>query len=722
VHVAGMPLKTGNKPAVDSKSSTNIPLYCYRQRKHPETATPENVIDEILASMPQEVYKPRWIYALLDLGIAALLIIASVVVFTKGPWPLLPLGWILAGLAMCYLFNIGHDCAHKTWTPSELFNSIVGEIAFLPLIHPFQAFRYKHLYNNRLLHKTDLAHKDSPLASHANSLLASLGLSGFLAEHYNLATFPDKFKPRVAFSIFLSIVFNILFFGLIGYYCGLQGILFYWLVPLVLYKDVVYFPWLEWARRKSDVHFPSRVASAVPSYHLRNASLCVQEYFERGNKEKSESLYALHQDAMSQKEGSNSTGYNHEYGDEVRGEGFKSIGEILRNVNWVNAVILIGTPIMAIVGICTVPIQTKTLVFSIFYYFFTGLGITAGYHRLWAHRAYQAGALMKILLLLGGTGALEGSIKWWCGDHRVHHRYTDTPKDPYNARFGFWWSHMGWMLMKPDRKYKIKADVRDLMADPLIKFQHDHYLWLGPLLSFVIPSLIAGLGWGDYVGGYFFAGACRQVFVHHSTFCVNSMAHFFGSHTFDDTRTPRDHFFTAICTLGEGYHNFHHEFPCDYRNGIRYFDYDPTKWLIKFGSLFGLTWALKEFPANEVMKGKLLMMQKKLDHEKAKLVYPGPVAALPPMTWELIQRRVREGQMLVVIEGLIHDVSDFAEEHPGGLALLQGAVGQDATARFKGETGVYKHSNAARHLLTTFRVGRLVDVLPPEESHHYKSA
>jgi len=230
-------------------------------------------------------------------------------------------------------------------------------------------------------------------------------------------------------------------------------------------------------------------------------------------------------------------------------------------INWVNVAILFGTPIAAIIGVFITPLRWETLLFSIIYYFFTGLGITAGYHRLWSHRAYKATRVVEYFLMFGGTGALEGSIKWWCGDHRVHHRYTDTEKDPYDAREGFWWSHMGWMLHKPDPKNKVKSDIRDLQADPMINFQHKHYAWFGPLMAFIFPTLVAGLFWGDYLGGYFYAGACRLLFVHHSTFCVNSLAHYFGAKSYDDARSPRDHILTAIVTLGEGYHNFHHEFP-----------------------------------------------------------------------------------------------------------------------------------------------------------------
>lgn len=318
--------------------------------------------------------------------------------------------------------------------------------------------------------------------------------------------------------------------------------------------------------------------------------------------------------------------------------------------------------------------------------------------------------------MLGGTGALEGSIKWWCGGHRVHHRYTDTPRDPYNINGGFWYAHMGWMLVKQDPRYVVKSDIRDLKADPMINFQHTHYGWFGPLMAFVVPSLIAGLLWGDYRGGYFYAGVVRLLFVHHNTFCVNSVAHYFGGYTYDDEYSPKDNLITAFFTFGEGYHNFHHEFPNDYRNGIRFYDYDPTKWLIAGLSLFGLTYDLKEFSANEIIKGQLLMKQKKLDQEKAKIKYPGPISALPEWGWTEIKNKIQRGAQLVVIDNLVHDVSGFIASHPGGEVLLKSALGTDASPRFYGTSTTkesYKHHNAARHLLTTFRVARLA---PPNES------
>lgn len=176
-----------------------------------------------------------------------------------------------------------------------------------------------------------------------------------------------------------------------------------------------------------------------------------------------------------------------------------------------------------------------------------------GYHRLWAHRSYNASPALEYWFALAGAASVEGSIKWWSRGHRAHHRYTDTDLDPYNAHKGFWWSHVGWMIWKPRRKIGY-ADTSDLENNPVVRWQHKHYIPLILIMGLIVPMAVAGLGWGDWRGGFFFAGAGRLLFVHHSTFCVNSLAHWLGDAPFDDKHTPRNHFITALVTNGEGYH------------------------------------------------------------------------------------------------------------------------------------------------------------------------
>ncbi|KAI0089479.1 delta 9-fatty acid desaturase [Irpex rosettiformis] len=380
-----------------------------------------------------------------------------------------------------------------------------------------------------------------------------------------------------------------------------------------------------------------------------------------------------------------------------------TLGNLLQNIQWVSFIVLTLTPSLALYGALTVKLQWQTAVWSVIYYFITGLGITAGYHRLWAHRSYNASLPLQYFLAMAGTGAVEGSIKWWSRGHRAHHRYTDTELDPYNAHRGFFWSHMGWMLLKPRHKIGV-ADVSDLSKNPVVRWQHRWYIYLIIGFGLVLPMLVAGLGWGDWAGGFFYAGAARLTFVHHSTFCVNSLAHWLGETPFDDKHTPRDHFITALATIGEGYHNFHHQFPMDYRNAIKWYQYDPTKWFITVCSWFGLASHLKVFPDNEVKKGQLTMQLKKLRETQDVLTWAPEEELLPVISWESFQDQAVK-RPLIVIAGFIHDVSDFIDEHPGGRHLLVKFIGKDATTAFFG--GVYDHSNAAHNLLSMKRVGVL---------------
>ncbi|KAJ6520626.1 delta 9-fatty acid desaturase protein [Mycena vulgaris] len=377
-------------------------------------------------------------------------------------------------------------------------------------------------------------------------------------------------------------------------------------------------------------------------------------------------------------------------------------------LDWFNVIMLTATPLMGIIGAYFTKLRWETALFSVFYYFFTGLGITAGYHRLWAHRCYNAGIFLQYLLAIAGAGAVQGSIKWWSRGHRAHHRYTDTKLDPYNATEGFWHSHIGWLMIKPRRKQGT-TDITDLTKNAVVRWQHNNFYLLIFIMSFAVPTIIPWLGWGDARGGYVYAALLRLSFVHHSTFCVNSLAHWLGETPFDDKHTPKDHVVTALVTIGEGYHNFHHQFPMDYRNAIKWWQYDPTKWFIWGCQKLGLASHLKVFSDNEIRKGQLTMKLKHLHKTQESLIWPSDSDDLPVVTWEAYQSEAAK-RPLILISGFIHDVSTFIEEHPGGAHLMVKFVGKDATAAFFG--GVYEHSNAAHNLLAMKRTGILHGGIP----------
>ncbi|KAJ2335580.1 stearoyl-CoA 9-desaturase, partial [Coemansia sp. RSA 2671] len=178
---------------------------------------------------------------------------------------------------------------------------------------------------------------------------------------------------------------------------------------------------------------------------------------------------------------------------------------LLERLHWVHVVLLSTTPLIALYGVLTTTLTMKTMLWALLYYAFAGLGITAGYHRMWAHTAYSATYPLQLFLAFAGSAAVQGSIFWWARDHRVHHRYTDTPRDPYDAIQGFWHCHIGWMLVKKDRRRLGYADTSDLKSDPLVRWQHKYYPLLVLMFGVVLPTAVAGLLWGDWRGGFFYA-------------------------------------------------------------------------------------------------------------------------------------------------------------------------------------------------------------------------
>jgi stearoyl-CoA desaturase (delta-9 desaturase) len=235
------------------------------------------------------------------------------------------------------------------------------------------------------------------------------------------------------------------------------------------------------------------------------------------------------------------------------------------------------------------------------------LSITAGYHRLWAHRTYEAHWSVRALFLVFGTMALQNSAWVWCSGHRRHHlNVDDEDLDPYSARRGFWFSHIGWMVREYPSGVENFNNIPDLRRDRMLAFQHRHYVSLALLTNFGLPLLV---GWltGHLWGTFLLAGVLRLVLSHHFTFFINSLAHMWGSRPYSEANTARDNPVLAVLTFGEGYHNFHHNFAHDYRNGVRWWQWDPTKWLIAGLHYVGLTRKLKRTPAFQIQRALLAM-------------------------------------------------------------------------------------------------------------------
>lgn len=285
-----------------------------------------------------------------------------------------------------------------------------------------------------------------------------------------------------------------------------------------------------------------------------------------------------------------------------------------QEIDWVNTLFLTLTPVLAVVFswmyFSNNGIELSQILLAIVFYFATGISITAGYHRLISHKAYKANNIVKFLYLVFGAATFQNSALKWCSDHRIHHRHVDNELDPYNINRGFFYAHIGWIFFK-EQNTETAHYPKDLLNDKLVMWQHRNYIWLAVVAGFVLPTVIGHL-LGSALGGFALAGVLRIVVVHHCTFFINSLCHIVGTRPYTDTNTARDSYIMAIFSYGEGYHNYHHYFPSDYRNGIRWYHFDPTKWLIKSLSFMGLVRDLKKVPEKLISQARIEMQVKKL--------------------------------------------------------------------------------------------------------------
>ncbi len=244
-----------------------------------------------------------------------------------------------------------------------------------------------------------------------------------------------------------------------------------------------------------------------------------------------------------------------------------------------------------------------------FYYPATGMSITVGYHRLFSHKAFKASWPVKLFVLLFGAAAFENSALWWSSEHRKHHKHVDTDDDPYDISKGFFWAHMGWLMFKLKPATPMN-NVQDLKKDALILWQDKWVHAIAFFMSFILPAVIGYLyavttnnlsALAGALGGLLIPGVARVVMVQHATFCINSLCHMIGSRPYSTSHSARDSWIAAIFTMGEGYHNYHHEFQWDYRNGVKSWQLDPSKWIIWILSKFGLTDDLKRVPNERIL-------------------------------------------------------------------------------------------------------------------------
>lgn len=257
------------------------------------------------------------------------------------------------------------------------------------------------------------------------------------------------------------------------------------------------------------------------------------------------------------------------------------------------------------------------------------LGITAGAHRLWSHRSYNARLPLRIMLMLANTMAMQNDIYEWCRDHRAHHKFSETNADPHNSNRGFFFAHMGWLMCRKHPQVLAKGiqcslttmnliptfptgktiSLSDLEDDPVVMFQRKYYKVLVVLCWAIIPTVVPYLLWNENPVHAFLTCVCfRYVYALHSTWLVNSAAHMYGNRPYDRNIEPRENELVIFASFGEGYHNFHHTFPWNYSTSefgwIYNFNF-TTMW-IDFFALIGQVNGRKTVPptviANRVQR------------------------------------------------------------------------------------------------------------------------
>ena len=276
-------------------------------------------------------------------------------------------------------------------------------------------------------------------------------------------------------------------------------------------------------------------------------------------------------------------------------------------LKWVSIVFLLGTFLIALIGtpwyILTHGLGLPETLTFLGIWLAVGLSVTGGYHRLFAHKTYQAAWPVRLFFLIFGAGAIENSVLAWAADHRVHHTHVDEERDPYNITKGFWWAHIFWIFFENPTPPS-QTIVRDLEADPLVAWQARWYIPIAISVAFGIP-LVVGLATGNVLGCLLIGGVLRVVVSHHSTFFINSLCHMIGNRPYSKEHSARDSGVMAVLAFGEGYHNYHHSFPFDYRNGVKPWHFDPAKWVIYLLSKVGLVSDIRRAPEAAVLKAKV---------------------------------------------------------------------------------------------------------------------
>lgn len=274
---------------------------------------------------------------------------------------------------------------------------------------------------------------------------------------------------------------------------------------------------------------------------------------------------------------------------------------------WRNVVLFLLLHLAAVYSLTLIPkAHPATWLWAIFYYLFSAVGITAGAHRLWSHRTYKAKTLFRILLAIMQSSAFQNDILDWSRDHRVHHKYSETDADPHNAKRGFFFSHIGWLLVRKHPNVKLKGktvDLSDLYSDKVVTIQRKFYKLSVLVMCFLVPTVVPNYFWGESLwNAFFLAGILRYTATLNATWLVNSAAHIWGNRPYDKTINPAENMFVVLSAAGEGFHNYHHVFPQDYATSEFGWHKNLTTMFIDFMAYLGQASDRRSVSPNVILK------------------------------------------------------------------------------------------------------------------------
>lgn len=354
---------------------------------------------------------------------------------------------------------------------------------------------------------------------------------------------------------------------------------------------------------------------------------------------------------------------------------------------------------------CTLLSWTSIISFVILYSLVAAC-FTIGYHRLWTHRSFQASSLVQSVLYFFSSAAFPGPLSLWTRAHLLHHDQISKNPSPLSLS-QLCQSQMWWTLLSNQSSGVPPPSPSSSLPLPSL----DRYYPIVSLLSgLLLPTIIGYAVLGALLPAFLWFGCFRALLQNQVAASLHTLPRLpLGRRPYAAEISVFDSLILAVISLGDGYQNFHHTFPSDFRSGVRKYHWDPSKWLLRLLASLGLVTALTSTSRREWMRARLQTSTKIL-HEQWKSIDSKlgtvPESQLPVYTWKQIEDMVvNQRKPLVVIDGIVHTVEEFINIHPGGKKIIFSRIGKDATLDFNG--AVYRHSKAARNLLGRLRVGKL---------------